>query len=326
MGKLVYTLADYQNAARTYRSQLLRLPLLGLNATAKYMTIRPGIRHSEVVGAISTDVEFAPYKKGVRKDLDLNLDHRILSTYFGQVNADFDPNEAISTLLGHRASQAMGEKLKTTPQAHEVLASIAKSVSYHLNNAVWDAVRDANGTTTKDLFDGFDTITSKEITAGNLAESKGNYMKLAKAVTSENAVSIAKEILYNLDDHLRGEQAFMFTTQDFADKYNEAYLLGHTGLVYNKQFNQVAVEGSNGQLIIVPLASKRGSKFIHVSVKRNMLLGCDQMSNTERVDVKEYAPDTLTFMMRMFFGTQFESIDARRLMVAELADEGGSGD
>lgn len=325
MGKLVYTLADYQNAARTYRSQLLRLPLLGLNATAKYMTIRPGIRHSEVVGAISTDVEFAPYKKGVRKDLDLNLDHRILSTYFGQVNADFDPNEAISTLLGHRASQAMGEKLKTTPQAHEVLASIAKSVSYHLNNAVWDAVRDANGTTTKDLFDGFDTITSKEITAGNLAESKGNYMKLAKAVTSENAVSIAKEILYNLDDHLRGEQAFMFTTQDFADKYNEAYLLGHTGLVYNKQFNQVAVEGSNGQLIIVPLASKRGSKFIHVSVKRNMLLGCDQMGDTERVDVKEYAPDTLTFMMRMFFGTQFESIDARRLMVAELAGESEAG-
>ena len=45
------------------------------------------------------------------------------------------------------------------------LSLIAKSLSEHLNDAIWNGVRNASGDTTKDLFNGFDTITQNEITA-----------------------------------------------------------------------------------------------------------------------------------------------------------------
>ncbi|MBO4622161.1 MAG: hypothetical protein J5635_05800, partial [Paludibacteraceae bacterium] len=78
-------------------------------------------------------------------------------------------------------------------------------------------------------------------------------MKLTEAITSENAVDIAKQILFSLDPRLRAQDLYMFCSQDFADKYNEAYQLTHAGLVYNGQYSQTTVEGSNGKLHIVPL-------------------------------------------------------------------------
>ena len=38
-------------------------------------------------------------------------------------------------------------------------------LSEYLNDAIWNGVRNASGDTTKDLFNGFDTITQNEITA-----------------------------------------------------------------------------------------------------------------------------------------------------------------
>lgn len=321
MGKLVYTLSDFQKAATTFRKDLVRLPIIGISDTLQYMTPRPGVRYSELVGQSSADAQFAPYKAGRRTDLNLNIVLRDLKTYFGSVNADFEPNAEIQTLLGHKASQALGDNQASTPTALEVLANVAKALSGHLNDAIFSAKRDADGTTTATLFDGFDTITDAEITAGKIATSVGNYMKFADAINKQNAVDRLKSILTSMNPILRKEDCFLFCSYEVADAYNEAYLMSHSGIVYNDKYSQVTVEGSNNKLTIVPLASKSGSKFIHVSPKRNMLVGFDQMGDVENVAVKEFAPDILTYCAKMFFGVQFESIDPRRLFVAELPSE-----
>lgn len=321
MGKLVYDLNDFQKAAITFRKDLLRLPIVGINDTLQYMTPRPGVRYSELVGASSADAQFAPYKAGCRTEMDLNLAMRDLRTYFGSVNADFEPNAEIQTLLGHKAAQAIGDNQASTPTALEVLANVSKSLSGHLNDAIFSAKRNSEGTTTATLFDGFDTITDTEITAGNIAAAKGNYMKLTSAINKNNAVDQLKAILHAMNPILRREECFLFCSYDVADAYNEAYLMSHSGIVYNDKYSQVDVEGSNKKLTIVPLASKDGSKYIHISPKRNMLVGFDQMGDVENVAVKEFAPDVLTYCAKMFFGVQFESIDSRRLFVAELVTD-----
>ena len=156
---------------------------------------------------------------------------------------------------------------------------------------------------------------------GTVSSEKGNYLKLTEAVTSENAYDLAKQILYSLDPRLRAQDCYLFCSQDFADKYNDAYQLTHSGYVYNSQFDQVAVEGSNNRLHIIPLFNKADSKFIHVCPKSNMLVGYDQMSDTESVMVKEYEPFILSYIATMFFGVQFESIDKRRFKAIELVVE-----
>jgi hypothetical protein len=211
-----------------------------------------------------------------------------------------------------------GDGQMQTPTAKHVLALIAKSLSESLNNAIWAGKRNPNGDTTNDLFDGFDTITANDIAEGKIAKSEGNYLKITDAVTTANAVDIAKEVLFSLDPRLRAQTCYMYCSQDFADKYNEAYLLTHAGINYNNQYSQTAVEGSDGRLILCPLANKADSKFIHVSPKINMLVGYDQMGDMENVMVKEYEPFILSYIATMFFGVQFESVDKRRLKVVEL--------
>lgn len=316
-GKLTFTLQEFQEAATKWRSDLLMLPIIGCQETLKFMTARPGIRYKENVGALSGDAQFGPYKPSRSTDFNLNVDYRTLETFLGSVVAKFEPNSAVSTLLG-QVGATKGDGQMKAPTALHVLALIARGLSEHLNEAIWAGKRNAAGDTTMDLFDGFDTITTKEVTSGAIAAEEGNYMKLTEEITSANAVDAAKEILFSLDPRLRSQDLYMFCTQDFADKYNEGYLLSHGGINYNTQYSQTTVEGSNGRLHIIPMYNKIGSKFIHICPKSNMLIGYDQMGDVESVMVKEYEPFILSYIATMFFGCQFESIDKRRFKVVEL--------
>lgn len=318
-GKLKFSPEDFQNAAIKYRSELLMLPIIGCQDTLQYMTARPGIRYKERVGTVSGDAQFAPYKPTRASDFNLNVDYRELETFFGSVVSDFEPNSAVSTLLGTGATKGDGQI--STPTAKSVLALIAKSLSEHLNDAIWNGVRNATGDTSKDLFNGFDTITQAEITAQNITAEKGNYLKLTEDITAANAVDVAKKILFSLDPRLRSQDLYLYCSQDFVDKYNEGYLLSHGGIPYNTEYGQTAVEGSNGKLKLVPLYNKADSKFMHVTTKSNMLVGFDQMGDIENVMVKEYKPFILSYIATMFFGVQFESIDKRRFKVIELKTE-----
>lgn len=318
-GKLKFSPEDFQNAAIKYRSELLMLPIIGCQDTLQYMTARPGIRYKERVGTMSGEAQFAPYKPTRATDFNLNVDYRELETFFGSVVSDFEPNSAVSTLLGTGATKGDGQI--TTPTAKSVLALIAKSLSEHLNDAIWNGVRNATGDTSKDLFNGFDTITQSEITAQNISAEKGNYLKLTEDITAANAVDVAKKILFSLDPRLRSQELYLYCSQDFVDKYNEGYLLSHGGIPYNTEYGQTAVEGSNGKLKLVPLYNKADSKFMHVTTKSNMLVGFDQMGDIENVMVKEYKPFILSYIATMFFGVQFESIDKRRFKVIELKTE-----
>ncbi len=316
-GKLTFTLQEYQDAARKYRKELLMLPIIGIQETLKYMTGRPGIRYKESVGTITGDAQFAPYKPQRKTNVNLNLDFRTLETFFGSVVAQFEPNSAVSTLLG-AVGATKGDGQMQTPTAKHVLALIAKGLSQHLNDAIWNGQRNANGDTTKDLFDGFDTITNKEITAKTIAADKGNLYVMPEAITKENAVDALKEVLFKLNPHLRAETLYAYCSQEIVDKYNECYLLTHAGIPYNTQYQQTAVEGSNGRLILLPLANKTDSSFIHITTKNNMLVGYDQMGDVESIMVKEYEPFILSYIATMFFGVQFESIDPHRMMVVKL--------
>lgn len=315
-GKFSFTLKEYQEAAVKYRKDLLMLPIIGIGDTLQHMTGRPGIRYKERVGNLTGDAQFAPYNPKRAVDYNLGIEFRDLETFFGSVVAKFEPNTAISTLLGTGATKGDGQM--TTPTARHVLGLIAKNLSEHLNDAIWNGKRNAAGDTTADLFDGFDTITDKEIAAGAISADNGNYMKIDEAITPANAVDIAKSILFSLDPRLRSQDLLMYCSQDFVDKYNEGYLLTHGGIPYNTQYGHTSVEGSNGKLVFCPLYNKAGSKFIHVTPKSNMLVGYDQMGDVENVLVKEYEPFILSYIATMFFGVQFESLDKRRFKTVEI--------
>ena len=307
-------LSEYQKAAIKYRKEFLAMLVIGLDEIRPHVTIRPGIRHKERVGTLNMNAQFAPWKVDMKTGKDATLAFRDLETFFGGIDYEFSPNSAATLVIGENAD-TKGEGMKNADIVKKSLIEICKTLSENLNAVIWSAVRNANGTTSAALFNGWDTITSTEITAGNIAAAKGNFLQLTENITSENAVDVLKNAFRAANKILKAQKTKMYISQDILDMYEDAYFTLHAATPWVKGFEQKILEGSNGKCELVPLSSKEGSQYIHLSTKENMLIGVDQMSDEEDVIIEHHSAFTLEFVATMFFGVEFESIDPRRLFV-----------
>lgn len=314
------TLDALNESGHKYRKDFVRIPVIALQESTKFMTIRPGVRYKETFFAPDFKAELQKYEVAERQKVKGDFKPRTLETQFLACFFDFDPNAVIRSLLGHQASQA-GDGAKNTPSAREVVASVLKNVGASLNLNLFKAKQEEEGNTTATSFDGFDTIVDAEIAAGNISEEKGNLVKLTDKIDNTNAVEVIKKALYKANSSLRKEENFIYCSTAIADAYNDNYLITHTGLVYNDKYEQPYLEGSNKKATFAPLEGKDGSKYIFITQKNNMIVGVDQMSDQERVEFNKYQPKDITGELYMFFGTQFESIDPARLLVIQLPSE-----
>ena len=311
-----FSSTELQNSAKKYRKELLAMPVIALEQSIQHMTVRTGIRGEETVGELDGDMQIGPYSESREDTNSVGINPRTLTTFKGSVMKKFSPNSVANSIYG--AAVLSGEGLKSADIVFMVVAYLAKRVSKALNKNLWTAVRDASGTTTADLFNGFDTITAAEITANKITTALGNLHEFEAAISSSNAVDKLKEMYRAGSDELQEEMCKMFITKDIYNAYCDDYQASNGSLPYNKEFNKTFLEGSNNMCELVPLANKKGTKYIHLTTQGNMLVGVDQMSDEEKVLVEKYHPLVLTFVMVMYFGTQFESISKERFLVGKL--------
>lgn len=309
--------AELQKSAVTYRKDLLVMPVISAEETLKHMTPRPGVAGREVLGELSGDIEFGPYDPKRVDDNDLNVKPRTLETYLGSVVKRFDPNSVAKTVYGSLVSQ--GDALASTDIARQVLNFLSMKLGRSLNMHLWNAKRNDSGTKTVDLFNGFDTITKQEVDAGTIATGEGNYIELGEAIDRNNAVDLLMDIYEKADDVLQGVPTKMFVPFDVYNAYNKAYLSSFGNVVYNQQYKKSYLEGSNQLCELVPLASKKGSNYIHLTTKSNMVYGYGDGLAQEKVAIEKHHEFLLSYIATMYFGCQFETISKERLMVAKLA-------
>lgn len=312
---------EYQKAAEKWRQQLLLLPMLSCKDSLRFMTGIPGIRNKEHVGTAKSNAQFGPYKADKNSSSTTEVKYRELETFFGNVCEDFEPNSVITMLLGQNAS-FLGEGQKTVPSAKLVIASVLKSLGESLHNVLFTAKRNAEGDTSADLFNGFITIADAEVTAENISEAKGNLLKITTGFSEADALDVAKSIERKAHPVLRATEKFLYCSPEFADAYNDAYMLTHGGIVYNKKFEQAVVEGSNNKTTLAPLTCLAGSSKFFLAPKSNMLYGYDSLSDQERIQVDRFKPFMLTLSAAMFFGVQFYSIDPRMLLMVDATKQG----
>ena len=309
--------ADLKKSAVNYRKDLLVMPVIAAEATLQHMTPRPGIAGREVLGQLSGGIELGPYDPQRVDDSGVKIEPRTLETFLGSVVKKFDLNSAAKTVYGSLTTQ--GEALASTDLAQQVLYYLAMQLGQNLNKHIWDAKRNDAGTTTVDLFDGFDTITAKEISAGGIATGKGNFMQLSTAIDESNATDILMSIYESADDNLQGVPTKMYIPFNVYRAYNKDYLASFGNVVYNQQYKKTFLEGTDNLCELVPLVGKKGSQFIHLSTKSNMVYGYGDGLDSEKIAIEKHHEFLLSFVATMFFGCQFETISKERLMVAKLA-------
>ena len=316
MGKVIITeqeLAKLSTSAAKLRKELLRMPLMALRDFLTHVTLRTGIRYSETIGELTGSMELGPYSETRVDENDVAITPRTLYTYLGSVDKKFSPNSIYQSIWGSNITK--GDGLKTTDITQQALALLASKVGAALYWAIWGAKRNDSGTKTVDLFDGFDTIAAKEVKDGNVSVQKGNLFDLdITTIDKTNAVDICKEIWRKADYHLKNGKCKLFVPSYVLDAYNDDYKITTGAVPYNTQFNQTFVEGSSNKCEIVALPNKDGSKFMQLTTKSNMLVGTCQMSDEESVSIEKYSPFVLDFVMTMFFGTQYESINKERIL------------
>ena len=309
--------ADLKKSAVTYRKELLVMPIIAAMATLQHMTPRPGVAGREVLGQLSGGIELGPYDPQRYDDDGLDIKPRTLETYLGSVIKRFDLNSVAKTVYGSLTTQ--GDALASLDLAQQVLYYLSMQLGRNLNLHIWSAKRNDTGTKTKDLFDGFDTITQKEITAGTINTTNGNFMQLSKAIDESNATDILMSIYENADDTLQGVPTKMFVPFSVYRAYNKDYLASFGNVVYNTEFKKTYLEGTDNLCEIVPLVGKKGSQFIHLTTKSNMIYGYGDALDSEKIAIEKHHEFLLSFVATMFFGCQFEAINKERLMVAKLA-------
>ncbi len=205
---------------------------------------------------------------------------------------------------------------------------MGKSLAKKLGAALFKAERDEDGETTMTLFNGFATIAAAEITAGNIAAAKGNYMDI-EAITAANVGDVLKAVYDGASEELQEAEGLeMFVPKTVKKLYND-WCLAHFGaVVYNTTYNKNVLHGTEeNPCEIVALSGMKDCPYIFLTTKSNMLVGCDQSGNPqERILVRvPDNPKVVQFFACMFWGVQFEMIDQEFLMVAKQSAGAASG-
>ena len=316
-----------RESCQQIRKELLTMPFqVFQDQTAKYVTVLPGVRNQVMFNELAGDAELAPYSTDNHDTADYSITGRILEVFPGNCAKDFDPMPLFHSIYGE--SLALGQALTKHQIARKLLVYFAAKIGKHINDVVFvGGVRNVNGKTTADLFDSFDTIIGKEITAGNIAAGKNNFINLGN-IDKTNAVEVLKEYYRSCDPELKKQKTFLYMSPEVYDVYVDDYQARHGALPYNQSFDKVYLEGSRNKCEFAVLDNMAGSNFLKISVKPNFLLGTDIMNQQNHANVGKYGPWNCTFEYAGVYGEQIRCINKELLKVAafELGESSSSDD
>lgn len=316
MGYLNISDAELKKSATTFQKELLITPVISCSDTLQHFTGRPGVAGREVIGQLTGNIELGPYNAKRVDDTGVNITPRVLETYLGSVVKRFDPNEAAKTVWGEAFAQ--GEELTKAALVLQVLTYLSAQLGKMIGAALWTAERDASGDKTKNLFDGFDTITKKEIDATSISTAQGNLHEFTEAFSSTNTVDKLMDFYQAAAPELQAVETKLYIPYTVYNLYNRDYATRFGSTPYNHEYSKTFLEGTQNLCELVPLASKKGSEYVHLSTKKNMLYGYGAGMADENIAIEKYHEFLISFVATMYFGVQFETIAKESLFVGKI--------
>lgn len=330
--KTTFTPQSLTESMQTYRTELMTMPMFAMQAALQHMAVRTGIRYKEHVHEMTGDFEIGPYDKYKMGKGDIAIKQRTLETFFGNCIEPIDVNSVYQTLWGSDISK--GEGLKNTPWTKRICAYIFAQLGEKLFNVMWTAERNAQGTKTEDLFNGFLKIEDDEILAGAMSEENQNFYDIPEAITPENAEDILNDFIWGVAESdwkgvhkkLRDARGLKLFMSDRTKHYYEvAYQTNHGALPYNQQFTKAHLDGKPN-IEFVALANVPDDYLLLTS--RNNILslwnqkGSDETFLVEKSLTSHYDVD---FIANLFYGEQYLSVNKEMLAVMKAAPVQGSG-
>ncbi len=323
-----FTPESLSKTFETYRKDLIVQPMFALGDMLPHVSVATGIRYREIWSEMTGKFQLGNYKKDKKGKGNVEIQGRVMETFFGNCVEPIDPNSIYQSIWGSNVTK--GEGLKNVPIVVQVCAYMMAQLGEHLYDNVWTAKHDGNKfDETADFFNGFKTILDKDIAGTNeiskvlISEDKKNLWYGTADITSDNATEVIEEFYWNhTTDKLKKQRNLKyFLSVTNYHNYCVDYRTSYGALPYNNNFDKKTLDGAPN-VEFVPLTNVPDD-FMLITPKSNIYLLFNQKGDDETFLCEKSLDNhyDVDFIANMFFGTQFESVSPEVLSVYEKQAE-----
>lgn len=318
--------AELVQSSVTYQKPLMLLPFAAFSALGKKngFFVKKGIYGTKKFTSLDVEGRMRPYHSGGPDDLALTLAVNEITTYLGEDYTLFEIASLLDTVWGMGIIDA--ETMKASQIGQLMIATKINRNLEAIRKSIWTGVRNAEGTTTLSLFDGFDVIIANEIAKSaeetKISEAIGNLSTMSAAIDDTNAMAILKEAYRGLPEEMRDEEIIAYLPTDIYDAYNDDYDVSGRGTLHDKKFSQTVLHGSDDKCTLIKSPYRSSDAPVIFSVKNNLTIALGGGGSDERVMVKEDNNAKMMQLLHMlFFGTGIQTFDYRMFHVAQQASD-----
>lgn len=316
------TSQELVDASKKYDKVLRSIAVYALAHALQHMTTIEGVRGTLTWGELQAKSAWALYKKNDDKNNNAVITGRSLETHLLSLIDTFDPNEVAGTIF-HEGPNS-GDALKNLPITVQVMARKLMEASEDLYYAIFKGTyAPENGKTPMSAITGFDTILTQESTQAEgedaprakISAANGNLLDLSTyELDATNTFDIINFIWMSLNQKMKdfgtqGQPVRFYVDPIVCEYYNRGYKDEMGSVVYNTKWNQTQVLGSEGRAILLPMAAKKDSEWIQVTLPGNMLFGTGSKAQMDSITVDRIPPFDVMMSGTMWAGCQYKYLD-----------------
>ncbi|MBR5215264.1 MAG: hypothetical protein IKV80_03450 [Bacteroidales bacterium] len=271
------------DSGHQFAKDFLTMPQAVLAKSLKFLNKIAGVHGKITFSKLKSGARWKPYKYGEFNPSNSTSFHpRTLETFHLELDEEFDPASVYSTVFG----KVLKKDRTSLEVVRAAVAEMARQSSGNLTKTIWTGVRNEDGETSLDNFDGFDTIIAKEKVAGNISRTLGNYFQSGKL--TEYNIGDKLMLLWSTMTHLLkdNETLYLYMPSNVREMYDKWYNNNYNGANYTNEYNQRVLVGTNQRCVIADMAGMDDVKHIIFTTKDNMIVGFDGESNMERFELR----------------------------------------
>ena len=312
------------DSGKTYRESVLAEVLFQIRENLKYMRHTTMLRGSDTTYMLRGNGEFTPYDPDGNPTAPGAIKARTLTTNHSELFEEFDPENIYRTLF----DKPLSKSKITMPMVKAIVVEDIRTAASKLNFALWSGVYDADGTDNLANMDGFDTIIAKEKTAGNIAQSLGNYIQLGQ-ITPYNAGDKLK-LLWTVANALLKQTdgtVYMFMPDNVREMYI-SWCTNHANQTLAAQYvnntKDVYLHNTNKKCVLASPPGTDNLTHIILTSRNNLRFGSDGIGEGENATGENLLrlhgtnPRKVQMYTDCWLGAQFEAVTKEYLMCASF--------
>lgn len=270
-------------------------------STSQYFTPITGAIDQLPLAKLTTGSILKPYVAGggfTAATDALSFGARALNARRISADVEIVPLDLYNSWLGQLAGAPPASPFDI-PFEQFVMDAISRQAIADLETGVWNGLYDNAGTAADDIMDGVEQLVKAAVTSGEIPA--GNVTTYA-TITSSNALDEFKKVKAKIAAQYRNKPMYAFCSMAVYDAYMDDYQSSVGPVVYNKDYTQIFIEGTQTQ--IVPIPGLNGVNRIIVTPKENLVFGYDIEGGASNIITQEFNR-TIKVMMDFRAGVQF---------------------